>query len=383
MVIPGPPILDIQPDQVTAHVEICSLRTAAINSGSYRSWPIDNTEFDIAGNCLRVHPSVRCFDVGIFDEAFVFGKSRWNVITAGGLYVENIGYIQGEPMHRLEKWRAAGGFYQLRDKLPTTDLRDMPGKKFLLGGDNAYWHWIANWLPRLAYFDGPKSVDNIADYRIIIVGDLPLSFLDFFRMLNIHESQLMTLPYNSNYLIRDVLVPRFFDNLCISSYAMNWIRSKFIRGATRPAGNRIYISRNDSTTGLPRRRVGNEEEILPLLEKYGFSWHLLSKYTAEEQIKLFASASVVVAPHGAGLVNMAFAPPSTPVIVFENESRLNYVERALGAMGHKVDILQCSDIVDEAIETKMGLAGHPFEARQRDMRVDPDDFARAVANLRL
>ncbi|HUA51661.1 MAG TPA: glycosyltransferase family 61 protein, partial [Candidatus Sulfotelmatobacter sp.] len=33
-----------------------------------------------------------------------------------------------------------------------------------------------------------------------------------------------------------------------------------------------------------------------------------------DQVKLFAAASVIAGPHGAGLANMVFAPPGTPVV---------------------------------------------------------------------
>jgi hypothetical protein len=365
---------------MTAQIEVCSLRTAAQSDGRYWSWAIENSEFDLAANCLRNRPSVSLFETGNFDEVYLFGKSRWNVITPGGLYVENISYIQAEHMHRLEKWRVPGGYYNIRDKTPTSDMRNLSGKKFLLGGDNAYWHWIINWLPRLSYFDGPDCVGSVGDYKFVVVDGLPKSLMEFLYALDILDEQLIRLPYNSNYLLSDVVVPRFFDNLCISSYAVSWLRRKLVRKARQPS-QRIYISRNDSSVGRPRRRVKNEEELLPLLDQHGFQCHLLARYTAEEQINLFASASMVVAPHGAGLANMAFAPPHTPVIVFENEHGSNFFERALTAMGHMVHVIPCRDVVDLDLESTLNASGPPFETRNRDMLVDLQSFRWAIESM--
>ncbi len=66
---------------------------------------------------------------------------------------------------------------------------------------------------------------------------------------------------------------------------------------------RIYISRNDAAV----RRVSNEAEITETLESYGFVPYILSKLTFTEQVQLFAQAEVIVAPHGAGLINMIFS----------------------------------------------------------------------------
>lgn len=58
----------------------------------------------------------------------------------------------------------------------------------------------------------------------------------------------------------------------------------------------------------------NEDEVICCLEKYNIVPICLEDWTVAQQIQLFASAKVIVGPHGAGLANLAFCQPGTQVI---------------------------------------------------------------------
>lgn len=55
------------------------------------------------------------------------------------------------------------------------------------------------------------------------------------------------------------------------------------------------------------RRVDNERAVIKTLSHQGFERVVLSELPFAAQVMLFAGAEAVVAPHGAGLVNMMFA----------------------------------------------------------------------------
>lgn len=73
---------------------------------------------------------------------------------------------------------------------------------------------------------------------------------------------------------------------------------------------RIYISREKAQ----HRKVINEDEIMDLLEPYGFKRVILELEPVSRQIEIFHSAKIVVAPLGAGLTNLLFSNPETKVI---------------------------------------------------------------------
>ena len=77
---------------------------------------------------------------------------------------------------------------------------------------------------------------------------------------------------------------------------------------------RLYISR----AGAQRRPVANEREIEAILGSWGFETVRLEELRVREQAKLFASAEVVVGPHGAGFTNLVFCPPGAKIVEFFN-----------------------------------------------------------------
>jgi capsular polysaccharide biosynthesis protein len=79
---------------------------------------------------------------------------------------------------------------------------------------------------------------------------------------------------------------------------------------TSPFGERLHLSRSRAQ----RRRVTNEAELRAALERQGFTTVHLEDLTWAEQINAFRHAKVIVAPHGAGLANLAFCAPGTRVV---------------------------------------------------------------------
>ena len=63
--------------------------------------------------------------------------------------------------------------------------------------------------------------------------------------------------------------------------------------------------------------------MIDLIKKYRFGVYHMEDLSVEEQISLFNSAEKIIAPHGAGLVNMVFC--SSPCQVFEIYPR-NYLD---------------------------------------------------------
>jgi capsular polysaccharide biosynthesis protein len=58
----------------------------------------------------------------------------------------------------------------------------------------------------------------------------------------------------------------------------------------------------------------NEDKIEELLVTMGFSIYYMENYSFEQQIAIMANASIVVAPHGAGITNIFFCPTGTKIV---------------------------------------------------------------------
>jgi capsular polysaccharide biosynthesis protein len=110
-----------------------------------------------------------------------------------------------------------------------------------------------------------------------------------------------------------------------------------VEGAT-PGINRIYISRRVA----PGRHMRHEAELESALITLGFKILFLEKMTVEEQMRAFASAYMIVGPHGAGLSHIHFSQAGAYVLEFFPDSYFNdcYARLAVG-LGHTYDHLTC------------------------------------------
>jgi hypothetical protein len=81
---------------------------------------------------------------------------------------------------------------------------------------------------------------------------------------------------------------------------------------------RIYVSRRFSQRALP-----DEEQLERLLSAQGFTILHLESMEWRQQIRAFQDASVVVAPHGAGLSNLVFTPPGARLVELTNGYHYN------------------------------------------------------------
>ncbi|WP_237157206.1 glycosyltransferase family 61 protein [Planktothrix agardhii] len=80
--------------------------------------------------------------------------------------------------------------------------------------------------------------------------------------------------------------------------------------ANSPNIKRIYITRNAAKS----RRILNEDELLRVLQPWGFHSIELESMSVIEQAALFSQAEIIIAPHGSGLTNLIFCQPNTKVI---------------------------------------------------------------------
>jgi capsular polysaccharide biosynthesis protein len=78
----------------------------------------------------------------------------------------------------------------------------------------------------------------------------------------------------------------------------------------RRGSRRLYVSRTAATA----RRMANEPAIIDLASGFGFEVVDPAMLDLRGQVETFADAACILGPHGAGLVNAAFAPPDVDLI---------------------------------------------------------------------
>ncbi|WP_299563024.1 glycosyltransferase family 61 protein [uncultured Sulfitobacter sp.] len=79
-----------------------------------------------------------------------------------------------------------------------------------------------------------------------------------------------------------------------------------------PLPKRFFVGRDDRHSRA--RPMAGQDRLFEHLALFGFEHVVFENLSPLEQIALMAQAEIVVMPHGAGLTNMMFAPPSACVI---------------------------------------------------------------------
>ena len=172
-----------------------------------------------------------------------------------------------------------------------------------------YFHWMTDALPRLLSCRKITSVKNVL---------LP----DIYRQQEYIAASLKILGYTPVYFsgkcsIKELWIPA--HTAPSGNYNESLIREA--RSLLRPSAvkkpfRKIYASRAKASL----RRIQNEEELISLLQKFGFEIHYFEEYTLQEQMDLMSETQVLAGLHGAGLTNMLFMQENTVVLEFRDET---------------------------------------------------------------
>jgi len=229
-----------------------------------------------------------------------------------------------------------------------------------------YAHWILDALPRLFALE-----DCGVETRLIVNSVDTKWKAESLALLGVDEERVVEL--GSRALEVDFLVmPSYVgDPGNPHPFGCRWLRERLNPRLGEATGSRrIYISRRRAR----RRRIVNETEIAAALEEAGFETIEAESLSFADQVQTFADASVVVAPHGAGLANIIFAPERCRVLEIFDPLHVNVMYYALAdTLGQRYgyvvgDPAQPSD-------PRHGISGHD------DLYVSVERVRRALDSL--
>ncbi|MFC0213916.1 DUF563 domain-containing protein [Paenibacillus chartarius] len=181
-----------------------------------------------------------------------------------------------------------------------------------------YWHWLYDVLTRIHLLR--VAGIHVDKYAVNLSSSRPFQLATLY-MLGIQPEQIILAHPQFHLRAEKLAVASAQENQNYPQWTIDWLREELLYKQNLHtnigAGNeRIYISRGNQ----PRRRIENEQEIMDLLSAYGFRICALEDIPVEQQIQLFHSAQVIVAPHGAGLANLTFCRPQTRVLELFGEN---------------------------------------------------------------
>ncbi len=172
-----------------------------------------------------------------------------------------------------------------------------------------YYHSLMDALPRWGLLQ-ELFPDERPDR--VVVGHTTRWDRQLVAMVGLDALPLVE-PTHALHLRADRLLVPAIDNQTTLAppWVTAWLRAHLPARDVRDKPRRLYVTRGDRPN---TRRYVQEEALLPHLERQGFVRVDPGTMSVQEQIDHFAAAEVVVAPHGAGLVNLTFAPPGVRVL---------------------------------------------------------------------
>lgn len=268
---------------------------------------------------------------------------------------------------------------------PISDRPNLPDPVELSGNvawlptlsGHVYYHWMVDVVPRL---------------MLLQQSGFDLKEIDWFVINNLGSFQsetLMRLGIPIEKVIESDRVPQIrAENLIVPSFPspMGWtsktsvdcLREIWPTSSASKETNalkRIYVSRSLSR----HRQIVNEPEVIEFLARYNFGVVHLEEMTIAQQADQFASAEVIVAPHGGGLTNTVFCRPGTRVIELFSP---NYVTTYYWTISRLLQ-LDHLYILGNAMEGEFIRRLMYRSALMEDLEVDVNSLHQALASIEL
>jgi hypothetical protein len=177
-------------------------------------------------------------------------------------------------------------------------------------GDRNYYHFLMDVIPRLGVLEACPDVAppdlwyvpaalGFQQELLDMVGIGPEARIDSTEMRHVHAECLLV-PAPPSMTVRN------------PPWVVQYLRRKLLPSPiSRMPDRAVYVTRGDNRNN---RSVRNEADLVHMLARRGFDVVDPEGMTVRDQIRTFAEASLIVAPHGAALTNLAFASPGATVI---------------------------------------------------------------------
>lgn len=236
-----------------------------------------------------------------------------------GVWFDGFNTVVVDSKQRILREHIKGNAYAVADIAKHRPERNLKGTVCFLDARSSsiYYHWMIDVLPKFALLTAAGiSLDSIDYFVVRCKSDFQKQTL---KQLGVPLERI-TAPWTEgvNRCTR-LLVPflkhdrgeRYYNGLGLgmAKWVPYWLKSTFIQSEVT-YGSKLYISRAARGTRQPT----DEDLLIEELTSRGFRCVSMETMTVLEQATLLASAEIVIAPHGAGLSNIAFCRQGTTVI---------------------------------------------------------------------
>lgn len=170
---------------------------------------------------------------------------------------------------------------------------------------NNFFHWFFDVLQKLEFLDDIHRGQERFDYKIIIPSTHKSLFisetLSAFNFNVVWQYKDEVLSCRDLTVVPDIAPTGNFRKELVKRLRER-LKKHFFRNRIdiNPLNPRVYITRRSAT----RRKIVNEDEIIPVLEENGFAIIDMDLIGFYDQINLMFNSEILISLHGAGLSHM-------------------------------------------------------------------------------
>jgi len=223
-----------------------------------------------------------------------------------------------------------------------------PVASFVGFWSDGFYHWFVDYLPRIRGLEA-YATETGTYPDLLVASDGPVWQRESLRLLGIPNEKIIewdgTRARANQFVVPSI--PRHVHSdspswgYSPSPNALKWLSDRVLEDVAIPdgGGNRILITRRSASS----RRLHNERAVIESLSEHGFEPVDLTELPLKEQVRLFARAEAVVAPHGAGLINTIYGRHISIVELFGDYINACYYCIA-GGLGHTYRYDLCDEV---------------------------------------
>jgi len=192
------------------------------------------------------------------------------------------------------------------------------------------WHILIDVISKCRLIEKRWST-NFEKYIFILSN--PSMYFDILAKELFPKLKYYVVPKGETWRFQHLIVPSLSNHNdgVLTPHLAPWLRhfkGKYQKSNTN--NRKIYIERQGSLT----RNINNHDELLLALK--GWESVRLETMTIADQIKMFSEASHILAPHGAGLVNLLWCKKGTKVIEIQDGNMVG--KKVYPILSHMLDL---------------------------------------------
>ena len=343
---------------------------------------IENLFIIIYGKVITTNKKIKNLSITKLDKINNENLSKYNYylykLSNGRVFtncVENVSIISGNHLVKKASFQQINGLLKTNKNVTLNTgtpklIKSINGSLIILtqgaSGHNNYAHWMLDVLPRIKLL---LSKMLISEIKNIYVTKLNKFQNQSFSFLGLKSFKIID-PNIFRHVKADQIIsvshPYYFKKTWFyaQSNLPSWI-IKFLRNdiskkvkSKKKSYKRIFIDRSDSLQN--HSKLINNNEVIKYLKSKRFKCLRLTELNLKDQISIFKNCNTIIAPHGAGLTNIAFCKKNTKVIEIIPHDNKNYLFKRIS----KINKLKYKSIyLDKIYNNKNG-----------DMHLNLDDL---------